>query len=572
MITTSNISARRLAELLAAHNVSRAVVSPGSRNAPLLQAVASHPQLSTELVTDERQAGFVALGMARASGDPVALVCTSGSAALEYMPAVSEAYYSRTPLIVITADRPAQWIGQDDSQTIVQPGVMSSIVKKSYNLPPVRSDEDEWFVCRQVNDALLTATSGAPGPVHINIIIDVPIGALTDIPDDTPQPAPLRLVAPQPWLAPEQIKELAQTVTSTPKVMIVCGFMPPDRKLNESIGKLSRLPNVAVLTETIANLHGPLLIPNIDGTLAAMRGVGSDDFEPQLVITVGGALVSRHLKEFLRALKSVRHWHVSTVDDTVDCFKHLSLRIATEPSAFFSQLAATISKCQQPVDSEYSRLWRRERDRAISLTQAYAARAPWSDFKAMSVIFQLIPRRWNVQMSNGTPIRYGQIFGYHELHRCDCNRGVSGIDGCTATAVGASVEYLHDVTLLISGDTSASYDIGSLTLSQITPRFKMIVVDNGGGGIFRFIKATSGMPVLDTHLACDQPVGSIMALAQSAGFAIYEASSEDELRARFGEMASDKDKPGLLVIHTPARESAEILKEYFQFCSTYTHE
>ncbi|MDE5799519.1 MAG: 2-succinyl-5-enolpyruvyl-6-hydroxy-3-cyclohexene-1-carboxylic-acid synthase, partial [Paramuribaculum sp.] len=291
MITTSNITARRLAELLAAHDISRVVVSPGSRNAPVLQAVASNPSLKSQLVTDERQAGFLALGMARASGEPVALVCTSGSAALEYMPAVSEAFYSRTPLIVITADRPAQWIGQDDSQTIVQPGVMSTIVKKSYNLPPVRSDEDEWFVCRQVNDAILTATSGAPGPVHINIIIDVPIGALTEIPDDNQRPAPLRMVTPMPWLAPEHIKELAMKVASTPRVMLVCGFMAPDRKLNESIGRLSRLPNVAVLTETIANLHGPLLIPNIDGTLAAVRGAGADDFEPQLVITVGGALV-----------------------------------------------------------------------------------------------------------------------------------------------------------------------------------------------------------------------------------------------------------------------------------------
>ena len=564
MITTSNIVARRLAKLLEQHGVSRIIVSPGSRNAPLIQAVDSHGKFDISLVTDERQAGFVALGVAEIQNSPVAIICTSGSAPLDYMPAVAEAYYSRVPLIVITADRPRAWIGQDDSQTIVQPGVMDKIVKKSYHIDTPHNDEDVWFAERQINDALLTAVAGAPGPVHINIAVGEPIGELEDIADE--QTRVVTMVSPEPWLSADNIKRLAYDMAHCAKVMIVCGFMTPDKSINASINRLAALPNTVVMTESVANLHGDRLISNIDGALAAVPQNMAEDFEPELVITTGGALISRHIKEYLRRLKGIRHWHVSRVDETVDCFKQLNVRINTSPKAFFSQLMSTVAKNGGAVESDFGRRWMRVRERAISLTKGFAARAQWSDFKAMDIITDAIPRRWNVQYSNGTPIRYGQIFGFRQLHRCNCNRGVSGIDGCTSTAVGASMAYLHDATILISGDTSAVYDIGVLSLSQITPRFKMVVINNGGGGIFRFIKSTSSMPIKDKYLAVQQPVEALAALAGRMGFKFLEVDNEVALQNAMSEMIVEKEHPVLIVTNTPAEQSATTLNDFFDFC------
>lgn len=566
MKTTGNTVAQTLAMLLATHGVKRVVVSPGSRNAPMLVAVDATEDLSIDCVVDERQAAFLALGIAQTLCEPVALICTSGSAPLNYMPAVSEAYYGRIPLIVITADRPPQWIGQDDSQTIRQSGVMRGIVKKDYHIPPSHTDEELWYAARQINDALITAVNGAPGPVHINVSIDEPIDTLVDV--STVRPAFIRMISPECWLSAHDIKVLAAKVMAAERVMVVCGFMAPDRKLNSSLAAMGRLGNVAIFTETLANLHSPEFVPNIDAALASVP-MDDEAMRPQLVITIGGALVSRHLKEFLRQVDGLEHWHVSLVDDTVDCFKHLALRIATAPVAFFSQLVASIKKQNLATQSSYRHRWQVIRDRAISLTQSYAARSPWSDFSAMAAIHSLVPARWNVQYSNGTPVRYSQIFGFRKLHRASCNRGVSGIDGCTATAVGASAAYLHHPTLLITGDTSALYDIGALTLDQITPRFKVIVVDNGGGGIFRFIKATSQLPVLESILSHPLPVESIEHLASSRGFAVYHADSDSSLRDSFGAMAADTGRPGMLVVHTSAEISAKVLKEFFEYCKTH---
>jgi 2-succinyl-5-enolpyruvyl-6-hydroxy-3-cyclohexene-1-carboxylate synthase len=166
-----------LATLLASHGVKRAVLSPGSRNVPLLVAVSKEPSIETEVVVDERSAAFMALGMASISGCPVALVCTSGTALLNYAPAVAEAYYRHIPLVVVSADRPHCWIDQDDSQTIRQQGALASIVKASYDISAdAVTPDDDWYANRVINDALINATTGCKGPVHINMQINEPLG------------------------------------------------------------------------------------------------------------------------------------------------------------------------------------------------------------------------------------------------------------------------------------------------------------------------------------------------------------------------------------------------------------
>ena len=160
MLTTTNSTARTLAYLLRSHGVQHVVVSPGSRNAPLLIAIASCPEIQTTVVIDERSAAFMALGISDTTQQPTALICTSGTALLNYAPAIAEAYYRKTPLIVISADRPTEWIDQDDSQTLHQYEALANFVKQSYDIPAHNSESNVWYANRIINDAIITATTG----------------------------------------------------------------------------------------------------------------------------------------------------------------------------------------------------------------------------------------------------------------------------------------------------------------------------------------------------------------------------------------------------------------------------
>lgn len=559
MENTDNYVSRCLVDLLEAHGVTDAVVSPGSRNAPLLIALSKSRSVITTVVIDERSAAFIALGIAAVSGRAVAVVCTSGTALLNYAPAVAEAYYRRVPLIVVSADRPEEWIDQDDSQTLWQNGALSNYVKRSYDIPAYDTDDNRWYANRIINDAILCALSDRKAPVHINVQLRAPLGHL--VPDSLPRQRVVSTIYPRADLTVQHAREIGRRIASPRKVMVVCGFIAPDKILNAALNKLSAMPNVIVFTETISNLHGSDFVPCIDATLSVMSEEERRTMAPDVIITLGGALVSRHVKHYLREVKPAEHWHVGITGNTIDCFQNLTTRIEMPPSVFFRQLASAVQPYRDPCD--YGDRWRHIRDKALAVHRSYVARAPWSDLKAFATFIPMIPRRWNVQYSNGTSIRYAQLFGNHDYHRCDCNRGVSGIDGCTSTAIGASIAYKSDVTLLVTGDMSAQYDVGALACRAMSPRFKMIVMLNGGGGIFRFIDSTRNLDIREDYF-CTNVNLPLRELAAGYGLAYYEADNEEQLRMLFGKFISENVKPAILAITTPPDASAEVLRGFFE--------
>lgn len=558
MVTTDKESCRIIVSLLEAHGIREAVVSPGSRNAPLLVALSRSGAIHTTVVVDERSAAFVALGLGALSGRPVALVCTSGTALLNYAPAVAEAYYRRIPLIVLSADRPMEWIDQDDSQTLRQYEALSHYVKRSYDIP-ARCDDDNarWYCNRIVNDALLLAVTGRTAPVHINVQLDAPLGRTSAC--ETRRERVIDCVQPRADLTVAEARRLGDSIASPCRVLIIGGFISPDEKLNRALIKLSRKPNVIVMCENVSNLHSDGFIDSIDSTLCVMTEAERQAMRPDIVITFGGAIVSRMIKQYLRDCMPDRHWHVGITENTIDCFRALTTRVEMSPAIFFTQLASAL----QPhgAKSDYASRWQSIWHCARASHSAYVDAAPWSDLKAFSVLFGRIPAGWNLQFSNGTPIRYAQLFPSGRLHRCDCNRGVSGIDGCTSTSIGASMGY-KGVTLLITGDMSAQYDVGALACRAMSPRFKMIVMCNGGGGIFRFIDSTASLSECERYFAASAEFPARQ-LADAYGMAFFEATDEHALRRVWTAFASEADRPAMLAIHTPPRLSADILRGYF---------
>lgn len=527
---TANEVCRTVLDVAMAHGVTTAVCSPGSRNAPLLIAAASRRELRKHIVIDERSAAFVALGIAATSRRPVALICTSGTAMLNYAPAVAEAYYQHLPLIVISADRPQQWIDQDDSQTIRQYEALANIVKKSYDIDGSNNPDGEtlWMANRLVNDAMCVAMGRPEGPVHINVRLSPPLGAKS-----ASSAAPtriIRMVRPEGIPDKAEMARLADSVAAA-RVLVVAGFMPPDNRLNEAMARMAALPNVAVMAETISNLHLPGRPWAVDVTLSTLTARDKEKLRPDIIISIGGALVSRQIKEYMRSCTQAENWAVGYSHTTADCFKNLSVRIEADRARFIRQIAALTSRRKNITEASgagsYATLWAEARARSIESAESFIGNAPWSELKAFDIILRGLPLSANLHLSNGTSIRYAQITMREMPHACYCNRGVSGIDGSTSTAIGSSLVY-KGMTVLITGDMSMAYDIGALGLRLAGNNFRLIVIDNGGGGIFRFIGSTSGLEELEEYF-CVEPSTPYAGLAKAWEWRYMEAASEKEL-------------------------------------------
>lgn len=568
-ITSAKITCRLISELLTAHKVNEVVISPGSRNTPIILALDGNNLINKHIIIDERSAGFVALGMAKASKSPVALVCTSGTALLNYAPAVAEAYYHSIPLIVISADRPIQWIDQDDSQTIRQFEALNNFVKKSYDLPDIDESDDEmiWYANRIINDAMLTAISGRKGPVHINLQLNQPLSHTVNV-SKFGQERVIKTIPITTQIDDSIIANIASEIC-TKNVLIIGGFFEYSQPLRDTLIKISHYPNIKILTETISNVSGGCINSSIDRTISSLNENELKELYPDVVISFGGALVSRYVKQFLRTAKPERHISIGHNHTTIDCFKSLTDRAEISPEKFFNQLLRAIEKTsevKETVQNEYALKWKQIEQREVASHEKFLSKIGWCDLKAFEIISankQINSgKRFHLSVSNGTPIRYTQLFDYFGDIEFSCNRGVSGIDGCTSTAIGIAIINARKQipTLFISGDMSFCYDIGALSIPSIPDSIKIIVINNAGGGIFRFIPSTKNLEQREKYFACN-PHTPIRQLAEAYSFNYFKASNEYELNSILDAFLETEQK-SILEIETPAEASAEILTQY----------
>lgn len=561
MLDTAKKYCSILFDILEARGLSDVVCSPGSRNVPLLIAAAAHQNLRKHFVVDERSAAFLGLGLSLVGQKPVALVCTSGTALLNYAPAVAEAFYQGLPLIVISADRPIQWIDQDDSQTLRQDGAIDNFVKKSFSLPALGENDPEmiWYAQRIINEAFLCAMSGKKGPVHINLHISEPLNKIIETNSDT---GIIENFEADTFADKEWFKAWARDLMVS-KVMLVAGFNVPDSRLQKAILDFSKFPNVVVMAETISNLHLEPQSYMVDSVLTAYPPHYLDDFAPDIIISLGGALVSRKLKEYLRRnAHKCSHWAVGYSNTFSDPFFSLSRRYQLDPIRFFRSLNAGLNSLLRKgevIANSYRSVWYSLREKAASVKNHFIYEAPWSELKAFEVILNSLPLNYNLCLSNGTSVRYAQIIPYALPHASFCNRGVSGIDGSLSTAIGAAMGY-KGPTLLISGDLSLAYDIGALGIHSVPQNFKIIVINNQGGGIFRFIPSTSSLDILEKYL-CQPPLLPLSELSSGYGWHYLNCDSLESLEKALPRFLSSASK-AILEVKCDGISSAALLRDY----------
>ena len=548
-------TAKILTELLVRKGVRRVLLSPGSRNAPLIISLTRRRELSCRVVLDERVAAYMAVGMAQQSGEAVALVCTSGTALLNYAPAVAEAFYQRLPLIVISADRPEEWIDQDDSQTIRQYAALAPFVKASYRLPAELSCADErWYANRLVNEVLNTALASPQGPVHLDVPFREPLYGIKTYP--TPERT-IEAVPVASTLPDAEARRLAAMLSSGKRVLIVASFAVPDVALASLLTRAAAFPQVVLLTESLANLPVAEAIPTIDRVLSVMPADLLVEYRPDILITFGGAPVSRRLKRFLRENRPEEHWRLDTDGHIVDTMQSLTRHIRLAPSDFF----AAVSPYWQPAACSYRDLWRALREEAARRHDAFLSSAAWSDLTAFSLLMPALPAGAAVQLSNGMTVRYAQLFEYPQVFRSDGNRGTSGIDGSLSTAVGAAIAS-NRLTVCIIGDMSFLYDAAALAAGDLPLNLRIVVICNGGGGIFRILAGVSELSESETCFETVRRV-DVEGYARLYGIDFYRAADAVSLRNLLPRFFQETGRVAILAIETPRLLNAEVLKAYF---------
>ena len=555
-MTTDKKQVRILLDILKQRGVENFVISPGSRNTPIIIGVARDNHFTSQVVIDERSAAFVALGLSAQIGKPVALVCTSGTAVLNYAPAIAEAYYRNIPLVVITADREPEVIDQNDSQTIRQNNVYANYIKYSCTLPTeIKDRADEIEIIQLVDKAISKALTPDFGPVHINVPLREPLAGLSPVESlniELPKQIPL-----QKTISRDEQQELIDKLSKYKKVMLLASFAEPDAELDNALAKLVELPQVVLLTETISNINVGGAITTIDRTLTQLTEDNRADAAPELLITFGGSLVSKMVKTLLRTHKPKEHIHISECSWTIDTFSALTWQIDMSASSLFSLISDKVL----PNDSAYNKMWHDLAQAAADKKREYVASVGWSDMKAFSLILPSIPADTYLQLSNGTPIRYAQLFDNYSCLKSTSNRGVSGIDGSTSTAIGAAFG-TENMVLLITGDMGFQYDSNALSIADIPSNLKIIVMKNGGGGIFRFLPGTAALPELERYFECVTDV-KVKQLAETYSFDFYSATTEEELKTLLPEFYASQNR-AIMEVVTPRTQNDIILRNYFK--------
>ncbi len=566
------------------HNVKHVVISPGSRNAPLTIGFTYDDYFECYSIVDERCAAFFALGIAQQLKQPVALVCTSGSALLNYYPAISEAYYSDIPLVVLSADRPKHLIDIGDGQTIKQKNVYGDHVLYSANLkldlkedkgkddnkelPILKSIENklEHFLGLQkgiqtyneseIHDALTIARIQS-GPVHINVPFEEPLYETVD--ELTINPKPFSIKDRNENVDDFEIKSLIDSWQSAKRKMVLVGVLQPNSIEEKWLQELADDDSILVFTETTSNLHHKEFFPGIDKMIAPLDEEEFELLKPDLLLTFGGMVVSKKIKAFLRQHKPKHHWHVDLfkANDTFFCLeKHIKLTPNTFFEAFFPMV-------EFHAKSSYKSTWMEVRHQRRKMHDTYLKTIPFSDFTVFNTVLKSIPKQSQLQVGNSSAIRYTQLFQLRKDITIFCNRGTSGIDGSTSTAIGAAVASPQRTTF-ITGDLSFFYDSNALWNNYIPNNFRIILINNQGGGIFRILPGHKNTDNFDLYFETKHNLTAVQ-LCQMFGIEYSEASSQDDLNSVLDVFYNPSDRPKLLEVYTPSEINDEILLNYFNF-------
>ena len=501
-----------LTSLLVAHGVRHAVCCPGSRNAPIVHNLTECPDIMCYPITDERSAGFYALGMSQCLQEPVAVCVTSGTALLNLAPAVAEAYYQHARLVVISADRPLAWIDQQDGQTLPQSDALGRFVRKAVSLPEPHDDESRWYCNRLINEALLEKHA----PVHINVPI------------------------------------------SEPFFDFCVATLPEERKIellpaDISNQTLSHVCRMFVQSKRPLLIAGQPMNPSYDEAVCL---IGDDEsYVPDLVLYIGGSIVSKRLKRFLRKAKET--WIVNATGEVTDTFMNLTRVIQGDAAVVEDQIRFLLEQQPHPFVQKWETLLAKVRAHAAAYQPVYSEMATVKCFESQITIHSSLS---TIHYANSTAIRLANIFAQHSVY---CNRGVNGIDGSLSTAAGFSC-VTDDSVFCVIGDLSFFYDQNALWNQNLRGNFRILLLNNGKGGIFNLLKGLEQSPARDQFVAAEHHT-SAEGICQQNNVKYLKAANMEELQQGISTLLNmESSRPVLLEVFTDPAEDERVFKDYYK--------
>ncbi len=561
MHTSSKKNVQLLVSNCVALGLKYVVVSPGSRNAPLIIAFNRHPEIECVVVPDERSAAFFALGMAQQTTALVGLLCTSGSAPLNYYPAVAEAYYQRIPLLVFTADRPQTWVNQGDGQTIVQHELYKNHINHSLTIDDTITHPDyAWYISRELSKAFHAANGVSKGPVHINVAFTEPLYQQTEL-TETEVPKVIRFEIPKKELSTSHMSEVKTAWSTYEKKMIVCGQLTPDPALLNELRQLAKQDSsVAVLVENTSNLVDSSFVHCIDRALNAMEDEAL--FSPDLLVYIGGAVVSKKIKAFLRKNPAAEHWKIGEDFTDMDTFQQMTHSFELPAAQFIRSL----NRLGIGSASTFGLKWKQldylvqEKSRHF-----FDATSHFSDLHVFNVLLDSVPENSHLHLANSSVIRYSLLFDPVQSITYWCNRGTSGIDGSTSTAAGHAFLKKDSWNTLITGDMSFFYDSNAFWNHLLTPNFRVFLINNGGGSIFRIIPGPDSTPEQDEFFVYNNNFRAEY-LCRNFNVDYCQAHSLEEMEGQLADFYTyeENGRPKLMEIFTAASDNENILKEFFK--------
>ena len=551
-----------LTSLLLEYGVSDAVVCPGSRNAPIVHNLSVCEAIRCRPVTDERSAAFYALGLAIATRRPTVVCVTSGSALLNVMPAVAEAAYQHVPLVVISADRPQQWIDQLDGQTIPQSDALGRFVRKAVQLPEPHNDEERWLCRRLVNEAMHLATCRQGAPVHINVPISEPLFEFST--EQLPQLSRFNNI--KRAAINDASMDMPDAFHDATRPMIVIGQLAHGTISHETIRSLSE--KYVVMSEPLSSpsymtIHFDEAIRYIVSDNSSINDDEDDKtaYYPDYVIYVGDTLVSKPARRFLRNAKAPSCLITPDAADIHDPLMTLTDIVECDTDSINALLA---SLCDAPDTDERCRFhdrWQSFLDACAAHADAYAP-----EYSQMATVKYFEEQLADldidicVHYANSSAVRLACIYAQHYVW---CNRGVNGIEGSLSTAAGFSLA-THDMTVCVIGDLSFFYDQNALWNSNLRGNLRIILLNNRGGGIFRQLPGLSDSPAAD-DLVMASHENTAQGICTQNDIGYLSAKNMDEMQIGVVTLLTrESERPMLLEVFTDSNDDVKALEKYFK--------
>lgn len=534
---TDKIVIQQLVYRLWKSGLRHVVLSPGSRSAPLVQEFSNYSDIEKHVLFDERCAGYFALGLAQQIRKPVAVFCTSGTAVLNLAPAICEAFYQHIPLIILTADRPAELISKGENQAINQVNVFHNYCAASHNLT------EDFTAWEEVN--LMSNYA----PVHINLPLREPL--YKTVKELSEKPC-LNVTIPTSGTLSKPDKQGILNLWKTKKrKLIICGKDYFQLAKWRYLNLLNGQEDVVILQEPISNTAIENSISNIDGTLASIKSIAA--FQPDLVVTIGRQFTSKRLRNFLKQTTDLTHWHISLQGENWNTWER-EFKVWKCTDVDFLRTVAN----EKGELSDWKKKWLAQQQ---MVEKNEVDTSPFIDFSIYRLLSKHIGENTIVQWGNSSPVRYASFFRFAKNTEHFANRGTSGIDGCVSTAVGCAVANPDKDVLLVLGDISFFYDSNALFYQPLPPNLKIIVINNSGGNIFRLIDGQTDETLMQKyfetrHHFSAKHIASLFDVAYSTN---ETGEKNEQVLTSF--LASKG--MAILELKTNGDESAKAYKHYF---------